>query len=168
MKTRKGSSFPHSWAAPNSPVLACIYHSLSLWMACSCRWPILSRARWLVLRPAPSTSSSAPLLAYLRSPSSITDNTTLKLQPGHRKGGAELLSLPHSQIPPPHRGLVTLPGDALRFLATLLQTLAPAPCGALLGFLGFRALLHPPRTPWFSGQPWDACIRHCCHPFVQQ
>lgn len=78
-------------------------------------------------------------------------------------GGGTPVSASLSE-PPPHRGLGTLPGDALRFLATLLQTISPAPCGALLGFLGIWSLLHPPCTPLFSGQPWDAYIRHCRHP----
>ena len=42
-------------------MLACICHSLPLWMACLHRWPISSRARWIALRPARTTSSSPPL-----------------------------------------------------------------------------------------------------------
>lgn len=145
-------------------MLACVCHSLSLWMACLHRWPISSRARWIALRPARTTSSSPPLPAYLRAPSSITDSTALKLRPGHGDGGGGTPVSASLSEPPPHRGLGTLPGDALRFLATLLQTISPALCGALLGFLGIWSLLHPPCTPLFSGQPWDAYIRHCRHP----
>lgn len=150
-------------------MLACICCSLSLWMACPCRWPVSSRAQWIVLRPARTTSSSPPLPAYPRSPSSITDSTTLKLVPGHRegRGGTPVSASPSD--PPPHRGLVALPGDALRFLATLLPTLSPAPSGALLGFLGFCSTRRVLRF-------WSAmgCIRpsllspSVCHPFVQQ
>ena len=99
MKTKKGSSFPHPWAVPCSPVLACICHSLSLWMACLHRWPISSRARWIALRPARTTSSSPPLCPLTSALPAPSPTASTEAAAWARGWGVDLLSLPPSQGP---------------------------------------------------------------------
>lgn len=154
-------------------MLACVCHSLSLWMACLHRWPISSRARWIALRPARTTSSSPPLPAYLRAPSSITDSTTLKLRPGHGDGGVELLSLPPSQSP-----LLTAAWGLFLEMPFVswppFSRLYPQPCVVLClasWGSGLFSTLHVHRCSLVSHGMHTSVtvVTLCvCHPFVQQ